>query len=156
MGDPGLATTQLLIRSPRRRGLRQILADLRQELSRANGLGNVAIATRSTSLLLSSTQRVSGDCDNRNIPQHSVCLKPTCRLIPVDTGKLDIHQDEVRLLRCCRGKTRLAVLGFNHLKVGAGQQIPQDPPIIWLILDDQDALAHPCTAYASTRTGTVK
>jgi hypothetical protein len=53
-------------------------------------------------------------------------------------------------------KPRLAVLGFNDLEIGAHEQIPQDLPIVWLILDHQDALAHACNACASTRTGTLK
>src|SRR6266536_74882 len=50
----------------------------------------------------------------------------------------------------------LAVLGFDDLEIGACQQIPQDSPIVFLILDHQDELAHGGPAWASTRTGRVK
>ena len=48
------------------------------------------------------------------------------------------------------------VLGLDDLEVSACEQVPQDLPIVLLILNDQDALAHDCPACASTRTGTVK
>ena len=56
--------------------------------------------------------------------------------------------------RC--GKPCLAVFGFNDLEIGAHEQIPQDLPMVWLILNHQDALAHDALACASTRTGSVK
>jgi hypothetical protein len=55
----------------------------------------------------------------------------------------------------CR-QTCLTIHGFDDLKIGAGQQVSQDLPIIWLILDDQDALAHDSTICFSTRTGSEK
>jgi hypothetical protein len=51
---------------------------------------------------------------------------------------------------------RLTVLGFDDLEIGARQQVPRDLPIVQLILDYQNALAHDCPDGASARTGTVK
>jgi len=48
------------------------------------------------------------------------------------------------------------VLGFNDFEIGTCEQIPQDLPIVWLILDHQNALAHHWPTCASTRTGMVK
>jgi len=59
------------------------------------------------------------------------------------------------MLRCCR-KPRLAIFGFDDLEIGAREQIPQDFPIVFLILDHQDALAHDGPACVSTRTGREK
>src|SRR5262245_16243000 len=61
MGHSATATTQLLIRSPRRRDRGQILSNLRQEPARADGLCHVAIATRRTRLVLSLIQLISCD-----------------------------------------------------------------------------------------------
>ena len=36
----------------------------------------------------------------------------------------------------------LAVLGLDHLVAGAGQQIAQDLPVVLLVLDHENALAH--------------
>ncbi len=55
-----------------------------------------------------------------------------------------------------RGKSCLAVFGFDDLEIGAREQIPQDLPVVLLILDYQDALAHAWAVCASTRTGSVK
>jgi hypothetical protein len=57
---------------------------------------------------------------------------------------------------CDCGKSGFSVRCFDDLKLGIRQQIPQDLPIILLILDHQDALAHDFPACASTRTGSVK
>ena len=39
-------------------------------------------------------------------------------------------------------KSRFPVHRFYDLEIGASKQIPQDLPVILLILDHQDALAH--------------
>ena len=49
-----------------------------------------------------------------------------------------------------------SVFGFDDLEIGVREQIPQDLPIVLLILDYQNALAHDFPACASTRTGSVK
>jgi hypothetical protein len=58
--------------------------------------------------------------------------------------------------RSRRGKARLAIRSFDDFEISTRQQIPQDLPIVLLILDHRDALAHGCPTCASTRTGTVK
>jgi hypothetical protein len=62
----------------------------------------------------------------------------------------------VRPLRRCRRQPCLTIHGFDDLEISAGKQIPQDLPIVLLILNDQDALAHDGPACVSTRTGSVK
>src|SRR5262249_9154405 len=37
-----------------------------------------------------------------------------------------------------RTSSRLTILGFDDLKIGVGEQVAQDLPVILLILDDQD------------------
>jgi hypothetical protein len=59
-------------------------------------------------------------------------------------------------LRGGRSNPCLAVHGFDHLEIGAREQILQDLPVVLLILDHQDALTHDCPACASTRIGSVK
>src|SRR6266487_5441347 len=145
-----------LIQSPRRRGRRQVLTDHRQELTRAVGLGNVGIATSGTSLAIIPGQRIRGDDDDGDDMQHRVGLETARGLIAIDARQLDVHEDEVRPVRRRRCQARLAVHRFDHLEIGAREQIPQDFPIVFLILDHQDALGHNCPAWGSTRTGSVK
>src|SRR6266516_1638597 len=83
-------------------------------------------------------------------------LEPARRLVAVKGRELDVHQDEVRPMRCRRCKPCLAVFSLNDLEISAREQIAQDLPIVFLILDHADALAHHCPAWASTRTGSVK
>ena len=54
------------------------------------------------------------------------------------------------------GKSRFSVHRFNDLEIGARQQVPQDLPIVFLILNYQNALAHDAPACVSTRTGREK
>src|SRR5262249_27234376 len=129
---------------------------LRQELTRADGLSDVGVAPRRTGLVLSPTRLMSGDGDNRDSLQCRVGFEATGCFITVKPRQLDIHENEVRPMRSRCGKPRLAVFGFDDLEISAREQIPQDLPIVWLILDHQDALAHYCPACASTRTGSVK
>src|SRR5262249_40399966 len=144
------------IRSPHRRGLTQVLADLRQQLTRAVGLGNVGLATRGPGLLGIAAQSKGGDSDNGNDTQYRVGLDPARRLVAVEPGELDVHEDQIRPVRRRRRKPCFTVRGFNDFEIRTREQIPQDLPIVFLILDHQDALAHDCSACVSTRTGSVK
>ena len=75
---------------------------------------------------------------------------------PSRIGSWMSHEDEVRPVRRRCGKSCLAIHGFDHFEIRAREQIPQDLPVIFLILDHQDALAHDGPACVSTRTGSVK
>src|SRR5216684_5535346 len=66
----------LLIRSPRRHAWRQILADLREELTRAKGLAEVSIATRGTSLVLIPAQGIGRDDDDGDGTERGIRLDP--------------------------------------------------------------------------------
>src|SRR6266567_5119183 len=76
--------------------------------------------------------------------------------VAVEDWELDVHENEVRPVGRRCGKSRLAILGFDDLEIGTRQQVPQDLPIVFLILDYQDALAHHGPAWGSTSTGSVK
>jgi hypothetical protein len=88
--------------------------------------------------------------------QSRIGLETATGLIAVNARQLNIYEDEVRPMRRRRGKPRLTVHGFDDFKIGAREQIPQNLPIVFVILDHQDALAHNCPTCASTRAGTVK
>src|SRR5262249_15732691 len=139
-----------LIRSPRRRGRRQVLTDLRQQLTRTDGLGHVGIATRRTRLGFSFIQLISCDANAGYNRQRRVGLRATGCFIPVEARQLNINEDEVRPMRCRRCKACLAVFGLNDLEISAREQIPQDLPIVWLILNHEDALGHCYPVCAST------
>src|SRR6266516_7619145 len=129
-------------RSPRWRRRGQVLTDHRQELTWAVGLGNVAVATRGTGLAVIPGQRIGGDDDDGNGMQYRVGLDSARRLVAVDARELDIHEYQVRLVLRRRCQARLAIFGFDDFEIGAREQISQDLPIVFLMLDYQDALAH--------------
>ena len=74
--------------------------------------------------------------------QHRVGLEPACGLIAIETRQLDVHENEVRPVRCRSCQPRFAIHGFDDLEIGTREQIPQDLPIVFLILDHQDAFVH--------------
>src|SRR5262249_52327597 len=68
---------------------------------------------------------------------------------------LDIHENKVRTLLFCCADTGLAVPGFRHLITDTAQEIAEDLPIVLLILDNKNALAHAVSTCRSTITGNV-
>src|ERR1051326_4728262 len=139
-----------------RRSRRQVLADLRQQLARAGGLGDVIVAARGPRLLLVSAQRIRGDGDDRDRCERRIGLDAAGGFVAVEQRQMDVPQDQVRLRAGRDGERVLAVLGLDHLVSGAAEQIAQDLPIVLLILDHQDALAHGTSACCATATGSVK
>src|SRR5262249_654086 len=71
-----------LIRSPRRRGRRQVITDLREQLARAVRLRDEGVTTRRACLLGFSGQSIR-DGDNRDRTEHRVGLDPPRRLVAV-------------------------------------------------------------------------
>ena len=67
-------------------------------------------------------------------------LDPPRRLVAVEHGQLDVHQDQVRALALGEAHAGLAVERLDQLVAGARQQIADDPPVVLLVLDDEDAL----------------
>src|SRR6266516_5563119 len=98
---------------------------------------------------------MSGDGDNRDSLQHRVGLDAARGLVAVKARQLNIHENEVRPVGGCCGKPGLTVLSFYDLEIGTCEQVPQDLPIVLLVLDHKDALAHDGPACASTRDLTV-
>src|SRR6266446_4675760 len=76
-------------------GIRQEFADFGEELARAEGLGDVAVAAGFAGLGLVARQRVGGDGDDRHLRQLGDGADPARRLVAVDDRQLDIHQDQV-------------------------------------------------------------
>jgi hypothetical protein len=114
------------------------------------------IAARRTRLIDIVVRSVGRDGDHGDGMQRRVRLETASSLVAVKDRELDVHENEVRVVHRRRNQSRLTVLGFDDLEIGAGEQVPQDLPIVFLILDHQDAIAHHGPACASTRTGSVK
>ena len=83
--------------------------------------------------------------------QLGFCLDPARRLVAVEHGQLDVHEDQVRPLGLGEAHAGLAVGRLDQLVAGARQQIADDPPVVLLVLDDEDALGHAATSCSATR-----
>ena len=133
-----------------------VFPDLCQEGSRTVRLGDVGVAARRPRLGLVAAQRIGRDRDDRDCAQRRIGLEAARNLVAVEQRQLDVHQDQVRPLRRCGGERLHAVLGQDDLVSDAGEQVAQDPLVVRLILDHQDAPAHTRPSCCSTRTGSVK
>src|SRR5262249_12760401 len=127
------------------------LAHLRQELARAEGLGDVAVAAGIARLLLIARARVGGDGDHGYRLELGNGLDAAGRLVAVDHRELDVHEDEVGLVLRRHGDALLAGHGLDHLVAGAGQEIADDGSVVLGVLDHEDALAHAASSFRSTR-----
>src|SRR5271170_3437243 len=78
--------------------LRQVFADLGQQLARAVGLGDIAVAAGLARLRLVARQRMGGDRDDRHSSERWDRADAPSGLIAVDARQLDIHQDQIGLL----------------------------------------------------------
>src|SRR5262249_30843715 len=76
--------------------------------------------------------------------------------VAIHDRQLDIHQNEIGPLLCDCRQRLLAVFGLRDFVVGRGKHIADDLPIIRLVLDHQNALAHAASTSRSTTTGSVK
>src|SRR5215467_2865888 len=133
-----------------------IFTDLRKQGTRAEGLGDIGVATRGSGLLFVATQGIGRDDDDRNRHESGISLDPSGRFVAVQQWQLDVHEDEIRPMFCGLHQRLLTVLGFDHLVSRVRQQIAQDAPIVLLIFDHQYPLCHQCSALCSTSIGTVK
>src|SRR4030095_6055083 len=69
-------------------------------------------------------------------------LDPPCRLVAVDPGELDVHENEIGH-GCLRPGHRLfAGRGLQDRAPHAAQQIAQDAAGFRVIVDDEDTPAH--------------
>ena len=64
------------------------------------------------------------------------------RLVPVDAGQLDVHQDQIGLLALGRRDPFEPVDRLDQLVAGALQQVADDLAVVLGVLDDEDALRH--------------
>src|ERR1700694_1671474 len=92
-----------------------MLAGFRQQLTRAERLGDVGIATRGARLVLVPAQRVGGDRDDRDRAQRRIGLDAPRHLVTVEPRKLDIHENEIGPLGCRSREPRRPVAGLDHV-----------------------------------------
>src|SRR6516165_4739498 len=70
--------------------------------------------------------------------------------------QLNVHENKVGMLLFRSANTGLTIPGFRHLISGTAQEVAEDLPIVLLVFDHQNALAHAAASTCrSTITGSV-
>src|SRR5262249_9440993 len=114
------------------------------------GFRNVIIAARLPRLLLLPAERIGGDSDDRDRSHCRIGFDFARGRVAVHDRQLDIHQNEIRSLLCDYRERLFAAFGLGDLIIGRGQHIADDLAIVRLVLDHQNALAHPASTWRST------
>ena len=127
-----------------------------EQLARAEGLCDIVVRTRRPRLRIVAAQRIGGDDDDRDVPEFGARLDAACRLVAVQLRHLDVHEDEVGTVRTGQADPLLAGRGLDQLEADARQEIAEDPAIVFLIFDHQDAFAHVGALRIAACTGSVK
>src|SRR3954469_18559503 len=145
----GVSRTGLVLR------LTQELVDLGEQLARAEGLRHITIAAGSLRLRLVAGEGVGGHRDDRDVPERRIGLDPARRLVAVEHGKLDVHQDQVRLVLARHGEAGGAVMRLQELVADAVDEVADDLPVVLGVLDHQDTLRHAASICSAALTGTA-
>src|ERR1700733_8777331 len=132
---------------------RQKFFDLGQQLPRAVWLGDVGVTAGGARFALVAAQRIRGHHDDRDAFEFRDSLDLSRRFVANHQRHLNVHEDEIGTLLFRRGNAGLTVPRFCHLVADAAEKIAENLPVILLILDDENALAHAFPACCSARTG---
>src|SRR5712691_10602378 len=135
---------------------RHVLADLGEERARAERLGDVGVAAGLARLDVVAAQRIGGDGDDGDPAERRVGLDPARGLVTIEPRQLYVHEDQVRVVRARHRDAVLSSQRLDHLVAGGREEITDDPSVVLVVLDQQDAPAHVISTMRSTRTGRVK
>src|SRR5262245_54853222 len=130
-------------------GGRHVLADLGQQRTRAEWLGDVGVAARLERLHVVTRQRVGGHGDDGGRAEGWQGLDASRRLVAVHPGELDVHQDQGRTVRFRHLDALIPRDGLQHGEPGGREEIAQDAAVVLVVLDDQDLPAHGAVARAA-------
>src|SRR5437773_7133576 len=135
--------------------LGQQLADQRQQVPRAVGLGQVRRGAGVHGAPVVAAQRERRHDHERNVRRARIGAQPAGGVEPRQLGQLDVHEDEVGQLALRHGDPLLAVRRLQQLVGRPAQQLSHDLPVVLVVLD----VEHPQAAHApppSACKGTVK
>src|SRR5262249_18013584 len=113
------------------------------------------IAARRSRFLFISAQGIRRDRNNWDRAKGWVRLDAARCFVAIHNRELDVHEDQIWPIFRSSRKRLLAVFGLGHLVIVGRQQIAHDLPIVLLVLDYQNSLAHVSLACSSTVTGSV-
>ena len=124
-----------------RGALFQQLADPAAQRARVDGLRDVAVAARVHRLLLVALHGESGERHHCDVLRSFIQLDAARHLQPVDSGQLDVGEDQPRMIAAQQFQGFLCAGRGQHRVALIHQQNPGEFEIYGCIVNDQDRLA---------------
>src|SRR5258705_9690148 len=126
------------------------LCDGREKLLDRDRLALVGVEPSGHDLLAVLAHHGRGHGHDGNPPRGLLGAEPSERLDPVNPGQPNIHQDQARAPFLSQPDPLFARLAFDDLILFERQHVPDELPVLVVILDDQDERA------GHGRTGSLK
>src|SRR5207253_3109859 len=124
--------------------------DRRCELANLDRLGDEAIATSRSRLLVVTLHRVRGDRDDGNAGQARVGADQARGFEPIQTGELQIHENQRGSLERGDRHAGRSVGGFEHFVAFGRQDVSHQLQVHRVILDHEDSR---CAAHLTGSAG---
>src|SRR5215212_1895422 len=109
-----------------------MLTDRRQQRPRTEWLGHIGGATSRERLHVVAAECIRGHCDDGRVAERRDRSNLARGLIAIDTRKLDIHEDQVRLLPLSKRYALIATNGLEHLIIHTRQEIAENASVVLL------------------------
>src|SRR5262245_3178805 len=124
-----------------------------QDLYRAIGLGHVVIAACRARLFLIALHRKRANRNDRYRLESGIEFYSPRGLIAVNHRHLNVHEDEVGALGFGFGDPGLSISRLDDGIARAREEIAEHAAQVFLVLDDENALAHGALFRNSARVG---
>jgi len=127
--------------TPSRSGTFKELRDGRDEAGHVDGLALVPVEPGGHDLLPVLAHHRGGHGHDGNPPRGLLGSEPSERLDPVNPREPNVHQDQARAPFLGQPDALFARLALDDLIPFEGQHVPDELPVLVVVLDDQDARA---------------
>src|SRR6266404_2861884 len=135
---------------PSRSSTLKELRDRRDKVGHVDGLALVAVEPGGHDLLPVLAHYRRGHGHDGNPPRGLLGSEPSERLDPVNPRQPNVHQDQARASFSGQADALFACLALDDLIPFERQHVPDELPVLVVVLDDQDERA------GHGRTGSVK
>src|SRR5207249_3991818 len=133
-------------------GSRQVPPDLVRELADPDRLLEVAVEAVGEKPLAVALHRRGGECDHADRGRALVLTQLPHRLSPLHVGHADVHQDEIGAVFDSEGEPLDTARGFERSEPCELENVAREPPVLLVVVDDQDQLVGHRDASSSART----
>src|SRR5919197_1100426 len=123
-----------------------------REFADPDRLLEVAVETVREKPLAVALHRRGGECDHADRGRALVLPQLPQRLSPPHVGHADVHQDEIGAVVDSDGEPLDAARGFERSEPCELENLAREPPVLLVVVDDQDQLIGHDDASSSTLT----